>query len=431
MNATIPLPSRRRLGHRLKAALGAMALAVAAATASTAAAAVPAHAAGGTSDFRGVNWADPRDNFADDPVVPSGLSTSDSYATVEAKARAILTGFRTDLGASTVRLPVNPYSVGTPWWNRELTPGGGTARGTAGGSTPSPAGGALTLPVPANLYTHDPSRIINDAGSHYFYSTGRNIPVWYTTDGTHWKQGPVVFPNGIPRSVHNVVPGNDGHDVWAPDIIYNPNTRLYDLYYAVSKDITQSAIGLVTSPTLDPASPDYAWTDRGPVVVHNSSNAFNAIDPAPFFDASGAMWLAFGSGFGAYSDHAIDVVALDKNTGLRSDNQLHTVQSCHCEASYVHYHDGQYYLFWNTGGCCSGVNASYTIHVARSKSPLGPYTERSTVFYAPSGNIHGPGQIGILSENGHDYYSYHYYPTNSSVLGVGILTWASDGWPYK
>ncbi|MGW1610718.1 hypothetical protein ACWCQZ_15130 [Streptomyces sp. NPDC002285] len=28
------------------------------------------------SDFRGVNWADPRDNYADDAVVPSGLSTT-------------------------------------------------------------------------------------------------------------------------------------------------------------------------------------------------------------------------------------------------------------------------------------------------------------------------------------------------------------------
>jgi hypothetical protein len=35
----------------------------------------------GTSEFRGVNWADPRDNYASDAVVPSGLSTADDYAT--------------------------------------------------------------------------------------------------------------------------------------------------------------------------------------------------------------------------------------------------------------------------------------------------------------------------------------------------------------
>lgn len=69
------------------------------------------------SQFKGVNWADPRDNFVDGPVIPSGLSTSDDYQTTYRKAAQILDGFRTNLGANTVRLPVNPYSVGTTWWD--------------------------------------------------------------------------------------------------------------------------------------------------------------------------------------------------------------------------------------------------------------------------------------------------------------------------
>jgi hypothetical protein len=74
----------------------------------------PAFAA--TSQFKGVNWADPRDNYADDPVVPSGLSTSDSYATTYAKATAVIGGFQTNLGANTVRLPINPYTVNGSFW---------------------------------------------------------------------------------------------------------------------------------------------------------------------------------------------------------------------------------------------------------------------------------------------------------------------------
>ena len=68
------------------------------------------------SQFHGVNWADPRDNYVNGPVIPSGLSTGDNYATTYAKAHRILSQFRSDLGANTVRLPVNPYSVGTSWW---------------------------------------------------------------------------------------------------------------------------------------------------------------------------------------------------------------------------------------------------------------------------------------------------------------------------
>ncbi|WP_026117042.1 ricin-type beta-trefoil lectin domain protein [Nocardiopsis valliformis] len=66
--------------------------------------------------FGGVNWAAPGDNFVDGPVVPEGLEESDSYATVRAKADAVYSGFESTVGANTVRLPVNTYSVpGTAW----------------------------------------------------------------------------------------------------------------------------------------------------------------------------------------------------------------------------------------------------------------------------------------------------------------------------
>ncbi|NUR03389.1 MAG: cellulase family glycosylhydrolase, partial [Streptomyces sp.] len=102
-------------GAALALPSGAQAATSPSGTARTAATAVTPAA---TSQFKGVNWADPRDNYADDPVVPSGLSTSDSYSTVYAKATAVLSGFQKNLpGVNTVRLPINPYSVGTAWWN--------------------------------------------------------------------------------------------------------------------------------------------------------------------------------------------------------------------------------------------------------------------------------------------------------------------------
>ncbi len=71
------------------------------------------------ADFRGVNWAMPGDNFTDGPVVPEGLSESDSYDTVKAKAAAVIEGFATTIDANTVRLPINFDSVpGTTWGDR-------------------------------------------------------------------------------------------------------------------------------------------------------------------------------------------------------------------------------------------------------------------------------------------------------------------------
>jgi hypothetical protein len=100
--------------RQLRAA-GAALLVTLAAGVAVAVTSAPASAA--TNDFRGVNWADQRDNFVDDILVLGGLSTSDSYATTQAKANGVLTGFQSNLGANTVRLPVNFPTVSSSYWN--------------------------------------------------------------------------------------------------------------------------------------------------------------------------------------------------------------------------------------------------------------------------------------------------------------------------
>jgi hypothetical protein len=68
-----------------------------------------------TSGFRGLNWADPRDNYATDNLVLSGLSAGDDQATTLSKAEVILGAFgRT--GANTIRIPINPPTVAGSWW---------------------------------------------------------------------------------------------------------------------------------------------------------------------------------------------------------------------------------------------------------------------------------------------------------------------------
>jgi hypothetical protein len=69
-----------------------------------------------TSQFRGVNWADPNDNFITGPNIPVGLSQSDSYSTTYSKATTILKGFQS-LGANTVRFGINAATTSSTWWN--------------------------------------------------------------------------------------------------------------------------------------------------------------------------------------------------------------------------------------------------------------------------------------------------------------------------
>src|SRR4051794_21058748 len=69
-----------------------------------------------TREVRGVNWADPRDNYPAEQVVRSGLSVQDDYRTTYRKASGIVREFRRELKANTIRFPINPSSVGTAWW---------------------------------------------------------------------------------------------------------------------------------------------------------------------------------------------------------------------------------------------------------------------------------------------------------------------------
>lgn len=68
-----------------------------------------------SADLKGVNWADPDDNFEDGVVVISGLTSTDNYATTKSKAGNIINAFQ-QRGANTIRIPVNPPTVSGSWW---------------------------------------------------------------------------------------------------------------------------------------------------------------------------------------------------------------------------------------------------------------------------------------------------------------------------
>lgn len=68
-----------------------------------------------TNQFRGVNWADSRDNFESGVLYISGLSSSDTYDSAFAVGTAIMSQFISKLGANAVRIPINEATVSTFW----------------------------------------------------------------------------------------------------------------------------------------------------------------------------------------------------------------------------------------------------------------------------------------------------------------------------
>jgi hypothetical protein len=108
-------PDRRSLATKLRI----LATGTLAAMSLVAAAQIPVHAAGtataSTSQFKGVNWADQRDNFVNGVLYPSGLTASDTYASASTVATQVVGQLDTISGANTVRMPINEPTVSTYW----------------------------------------------------------------------------------------------------------------------------------------------------------------------------------------------------------------------------------------------------------------------------------------------------------------------------
>jgi arabinan endo-1,5-alpha-L-arabinosidase len=286
---------------------------------------------------------------------------------------------------------------------------------------------------------HDPSAIVAVDGVRRFFCTGPGVLLVREDAAGKWVREGRLFAEGrFPAWHEQVVPGNRGY-LWAPDVI-----RLgekFFVYYAVStfgKNV--SAIGLAVGGSLDPASPQWQWEDRGPVVASHSEDRFNAIDPAVFHDdANGALWMALGSFW-----DGIFLVELDPATGLRRNPAPAPVRLAwapEIEAPYLHRHGSDYYLFVNWGQCCHGVESTYEIRVGRSHSVTGPYLDRAgtdlrqgggTLVLGSEDRWIGPGQASILAQDGHEWLVHHYYDRNldgRSRLRMVPLTWDPEGWP--
>lgn len=150
----------------------------------------------------------------------------------------------------------------------------------------SPEGLLVGAPDPTAVATRDA------AGNTVYYvaATGPGVQLLRSTDLVHWERAGRVFAEDVPDWARREVPGTKG--IWAPDLSYHDG--LYYLYYSVSTfGSQQSVIGLAVNRSLDPASAEYVWEDRGKVVESSrQATNFNAIDPALLVDQQGRWHLS-------------------------------------------------------------------------------------------------------------------------------------------
>jgi arabinan endo-1,5-alpha-L-arabinosidase len=310
----------------------------------------------------------------------------------------------------------------------------------AAADDPNPAsriGLPLDQTASRGVITRDPSSIVQCKDEFWVFYTGRGVPSFHSKDLVRWEPGPPVF-QAAPEWIASTVPANRNMSYWAPDVMHVGDRYL--LYYSVSSmGKMDSAIGLATTPTLDPNDPAYKWTDHGIVVQSREGGDYNTIDPAIFQDDDQSLWLVFGSYWSG-----IKLVQLDPKTGKRLTPEAPLSSLAHnktIEASYLYKHDGYYYLFVNWGSCCRGVNSTYNIRVGRSRRITGPYLDKDgvdmlkgggTLALSNKGPLFGPGHAGILQANGKSWFTSDFEGDSrmggKATLAIMPLNWKS-GWP--
>ncbi len=229
----------------------------------------------------------------------------------------------------------------------------------------------------------------------------------------------------------------DGN-MWAPDIVYNPNSKKWCMYMSLNGDSWHSVIVLLTANSItgpyvyqgpvtfsgfiNATTPEISWkkTDLELVIGEQSSlpqrynlgtgwgNYWpNNIDPCAFFDEEGGMWLVYGSWSGG-----IFMLKLDKETGLRDYTVSYSLQNdgsgrplsdpyfgkriaggyyVSGEGPYIQHIGDYYYLFMSYGGFAR--DGGYEMRVFRSANPNGPYVDAqgtSAIYSRWEYNV-GPG----------------------------------------
>ena len=278
---------------------------------------------------------------------------------------------------------------------------------------------ALAFALDGQVGIHDPSTIVQSNGKYYTYGTGGTSLV--SEDGWTWTRGTPLPRRGL-----------------APDVIH-----IGDRYYVyVAANIgaqPKAAVNMISSKSLDPASPDYKWEEGGVVASSDGVEEANAIDPGVFLDPNThRLWLVYGSYFGF-----IRQVELDPKTGKRinPDDKPRDL-AINCEASDMMFHDGWYYLLATHGSCCRSADSGYNIRVGRSRKVTGPFLDAEGIdmilgggklFLGTESRKIGPGHFGLLDlGDGVQKFSMHWEADldrgGASVLDIRPLLW-KDGWP--
>lgn len=274
----------------------------------------------------------------------------------------------------------------------------------------------------------DPTVMRAADGTFYLFATEntRNVPIYRSANLVDWTFAGTAFTDATRPQ------WNPKGAIWAPDI--NETGGKYLLYYSKSEWGGEWTCGIGVATADAPQGP---YIDRGPLFISNEIGVQNCIDPF-YIEDNGHKYLFWGSFHGIYGSELTD-----DGLALRSDAGLVKIAGDFMEATYIHRHDGYYYLFGSAGRCCEGERSTYRVTVGRSENLRGPYTDRQgrpltdnhhEVILSRSESVIGPGHNSeiITDAEGNDWILYHGFsadcPDKGRLVFLDRVSWV-DGWP--
>lgn len=324
----------------------------------------------------------------------------------------------------------------------------------------------------ARVSVHDPSIKVFDGkyyiyGSHMTGAVSEDMHTWeyigngYSSDNALFED---LFNEELTIFDYSGDQGNGNYGVWAEDVMYNEAMGKYVMYFCTSSTFIKSNLCYATADkpegpyeyqgallysgfTADDIDQTdvYDYVDEAYAAEtylkgngeYNNQDWPNCIDPAPFYDADGRLWMTYGSWSGG-----IFLLELDPQTGLvihpevDEENEVDPYfgkrllggghQSI--EGPYIQYdaNTGYYYLYL----CYGGLERvkGYQIRVLRSDKPDGEYVDMggqrplkgyNNAYYGLklSGNYYLPsckyaymatgGMSTFFDTDGKQYICYH------------------------
>lgn len=315
----------------------------------------------------------------------------------------------------------------------------------------------------AKVSVHDPSIKVFDGvyyiyGSHMTGAKSTDMQTWEYIGNGYRSDNPLftnLFADDLGIFDYAGDYGDGSYAVWAEDVIYNEAMGKYVMYFCTSSTYIKSDLCYATADS--PEGP-YTWqgtllysgftdedidqTDVYDYVTEEYATSTylkrngqydndlwpNCIDPAPFYDEDGRLWMTYGSWSGG-----IFLLELDPETGLIIHPEADPENSVDpyfgkrllggghqsIEGPYIQYDEGTgyYYLY-----LCYGSlerTGGYQIRVFRSETPDGQYVDMIGMY--PQIN-YNHSYYGLKLSGNFYLPSYKYAPMATGGMSTFIDT---------